>query len=45
MRGFGRRTAAAIALGAGLLLAGSGAARVEDTPESLRAEAAKQLAP
>lgn len=39
MRGFGRRTAAAIALGAGLLLAGSGAARVEDTPESLRAEA------
>jgi CHAT domain-containing protein len=35
----GRLTAAMAALGAGLLLAGSGAARVEDTPESLRAEA------
>lgn len=39
MRGMGRLTAAMAALGAGLLLAGSGAARVEDTPESLRAEA------
>ena len=36
MRGMGRRTVAAIAPGAGLLLAGSGAARVGDPPESLR---------
>ena len=39
MRGMGRLMAEMPALGAGLLLAGSGAARVEDTPESLRAEA------
>jgi len=39
MRGIGRRAAAAVALSAGLLLAGSGAAQVQDTPESLRAEA------
>ena len=39
MRGIRRWAGAAAVLGAGLLLAGSGAARVEDTPESLRAEA------
>lgn len=39
MSGMGRLTAVAAALGAGLLLAGSGAARIDDTPESLRAEA------
>ena len=39
MRGIRRWAGAAAVLGAGLLLAGSGAARVADTPESLRAEA------
>lgn len=39
MKGIGRLTTGLAALGASLLLAGSGAARIDDTPDSLRAEA------